>query len=151
MTVADPIRATTVGHWKADRCQVYVGRGSIWGNPFVFPGMAARSQHKVTEAPDPIQAFERHLRATPHLLAALPSVQGKILGCYCKRLAQPMSLPGAERCHAEVIARYADRALLAAREAPEPAEPPPRHLVAPPHPIFDGEPMMTFEQWWRSR
>lgn len=93
-----------VGHCKRDRCDVYIGRGSRWGNPFVFPGR--RSKHDVTETDTPLADYERHVRASPGLMAALPELRGKALGCWCVRLADPEpDRPEDERCHGHVLQR----------------------------------------------
>jgi len=39
--------------------------------------------------------YEVHIRRSPKLLAALPELVGKRLGCYCKPLA----------CHGDVLVR----------------------------------------------
>lgn len=76
---------------------VYIGRavrrrgfeGSKWGNPFPL-AMGTREQV--------IEAFRQHLLASPDLLAALPELRGKRLGCWCKPQA----------CHGDVLAEMAD-------------------------------------------
>ena len=103
---------TRVGHWKRDACDVYIGRGSRWGNPYVPLGWGRRSKHAVIEHADPLGAYEAHVRASPQLMAALPSLRGKALGCWCVRLGSP-STP--ERCHGHVLARMADATPAAPR------------------------------------
>ena len=93
------------GHSKLDRCDVYVGRGSRWGNPYVRPGMAQWSRHRVLEVEDPIAAYEAHVRGSPELLDRLRELRGKSLGCYCVRLGSVQPPVGEETCHAQVLAR----------------------------------------------
>jgi hypothetical protein len=76
---------------------VYVGRPSKWGNPFVIGKHGDRAQC--------IELYRRWIRTQPDLLAALPSLHGKILGCWCAPLP----------CHADVLAA------LAAEIPPDPA------------------------------
>lgn len=85
------MKATTVvnKHHRVPS-DVYIGRGSKWGNPFVIGKDGDRAQV--------IAKYEEHLLASPELLAALPELKGKILMCYCKPAA----------CHGDVLARYAD-------------------------------------------
>lgn len=104
---------TRVGHWKHDTCDVYVGRGSIWGNPYVPLGWAKRSKHDVVEAADPLAAYEAHVRARPELVRRLPSLAGRVLGCFCVRLDEPEE---PARCHGHVLARMADDAAYARDE-----------------------------------
>jgi hypothetical protein len=77
---------------------VYVGRPSPWGNPFShLPGTLA--QFRVATRAAAIRSYRRWLRTQPQLLAALPTLRGKVLGCWCAPQA----------CHAEVLARLAER------------------------------------------
>lgn len=97
---------TRVGHCRRDRCDVYIGRGSIWGNPFVFPGKAKRSKHDVIEVEDPLARYEQHVRRDSFLMASLPELRGKVLGCFCVRLDDPEpERVEDERCHGHVLRR----------------------------------------------
>lgn len=96
---------TRAGNVRRDRCDVYVGRGSKWGNPFVPTGGAARSKYPVREVDDPIAAYEAHVRASPDLVNALPELRGKTLGCFCVSSSTPQPERGRERCHAQVLVR----------------------------------------------
>lgn len=98
---------TRVGHVRDDAgaVEVYVGRGTIWGNPFVPRGRAALSRFPVTESDDPLGDYEAHVRSRPDLMARLPELRGRVLGCYCVRLGRRART---ERCHAQVLARLAD-------------------------------------------
>ena len=97
---------TRVGHWKRDRCDVYIGRGSKWGNPYVWPGAARKSKHLVTETETPLADYEAHVRASPSLMAQLHELQGKVLGCWCVRLDDPdPERHEDERCHGHVLQR----------------------------------------------
>jgi hypothetical protein len=66
------------------------GRGT-WGNPFKVPEDGTQAEV--------VAMFESWIQAQPHLLARLPELRGKQLGCWCK-LDQP--------CHADVLARLAN-------------------------------------------
>lgn len=84
---------TTVVNVRVDNCDVYVGRPSVWGNPFVVNGMFSRTRA--------IAAFEAWIKEKPELLARLHELRGKRLGCYCKPLS----------CHGDVLARLADEVM----------------------------------------
>lgn len=96
---------TQAGHWRKDKCDVYVGRGSPWGNPFVARGMAARSKYSVTEVDDPLDAYETHVRDDEYLMSQLHTLRGKTLGCFCVRAGTAQPKRGHERCHAQVLVR----------------------------------------------
>ena len=55
---------------------IYIGRGSIWGNPFVIGIDGDREEV--------IKKYREYIMRSPDLLAALPKLKGKTLGCFCK-------------------------------------------------------------------
>ena len=81
---------TYVVHCKRLPHDVYIGRPSKWGNPFVVGRDGTREQV--------IAKFEAWLVRQPALMASLPELRGKVLGCWCSPLA----------CHGDVLARLAD-------------------------------------------
>lgn len=78
---------------------VYIGRGSQWGNPYttIYP-LTSHARFLVGSREEAIEGYEGWIRSQPELLEQLPQLRGRILGCYCKPLA----------CHGDVIARLAD-------------------------------------------
>lgn len=64
-----------VVHCKKEQYDVYIGRGSKWGNPFIIPKHGNRMQV--------IDLYEKYIRKKPELINALPELAGKILGCFC--------------------------------------------------------------------
>lgn len=100
---------TRAGHTKRDRCDVYVGRPSKWGNPFILAGTRTKFVGLVVTSPDPLGDYERYVRAAPMLRAELPSLRGKVLGCWCVRATDPIPAKREdERCHAQVLARLVE-------------------------------------------
>jgi hypothetical protein len=93
-----------VVHCKREWYDVYVGRGrgSRWGNPFKSPRDGTREEV--------IAKYDRWLLGQPELVAALPELRGKVLGCWC----------APEPCHADVLLRLANAPLPT---APAPAHP----------------------------
>ena len=85
---------TQVVNIDQESCDVYVGRPSVWGNPFrVTPKFGRRAA---------IRAYETRRARQEHLLARLPELKDKRLGCHCAPLP----------CHGDVLARLADGAAL---------------------------------------
>ena len=84
------LMTTTVVHCKRNTYDVYIGRPSKWGNPFVIPKDGDRAAV--------IAKYRRWIRRQPKLMAALHELKGKRLGCYC----HPMP------CHGDVLAELAD-------------------------------------------
>lgn len=95
--------------WKMPPNTIYVGRPTIWGNPFRItngdcdhPDCGPRS-HPALKAEDVVEAYRRYL---PGLLQAQPGIsleqlRGKNLACWC-----PLDQP----CHADVLLEIANRA-----------------------------------------
>ncbi len=81
---------------EADR--VYIGRAvprrgmksSKWANPFPISSELCRA--------GAIAKYAAWIQTQPYLLAALPELRGKTLGCWCKP----------EACHGDVLAALAD-------------------------------------------
>ena len=81
-----------VVHCKRAPYDVYIGRPSKWGNPFKVGRDGTRDQV--------IARYQAWLHTQPQLLAALPELAGKTLGCWC----------APNRCHGDVLARLTDHA-----------------------------------------
>lgn len=81
---------TTVVH-KRNPHDVYIGRPSKWGNPFVIGRDGTREEV--------IEKYRAWLNGRPELLAAIPTeIRGKRLGCYCYPRA----------CHGDILKEIAD-------------------------------------------
>ena len=65
--------------------QVYIGRPSKWGNPFEIGKDGTRKEV--------IKKYREYLLNNKELLACLPELKDKVLGCYCKPLA----------CHGDIL------------------------------------------------
>ena len=78
-----------VVHCKREPYDVYIGRGSKWGNPFVIGRDGTREEV--------IQRYEHWLATVTGLMKQLPELHGKTLGCWC----------APKPCHGDVLARLA--------------------------------------------
>lgn len=89
-----------VVHVKHAPYDVYIGRrvrglaGSPWGNPFRVG--------QDGDGPTVMARYREHVLANPDLVAALPQLLGKTLGCWCKAPATPDA-----PCHGDVLAELA--------------------------------------------
>lgn len=79
-----------VVHCKKDKYDVYIGRPSIWGNPFVIGKDGTREEV--------ISKYEDYLRNSPELISRLGEVKGLTLGCWCHP----------KPCHGDVILKVAE-------------------------------------------
>lgn len=64
-----------VVHCRREPYDVYIGRPSMWGNPFVIGVDGDREEV--------IRKYEEYVRNEPTMINALPDLKGKILGCWC--------------------------------------------------------------------
>lgn len=79
-------------------CDVYIGRryhrngwnleASKWNNPF--------KKADYGSAQTVVRLYEEYLLQHPELLAALPELEGKTLGCWCKP----------EPCHGDILIKH---------------------------------------------
>jgi len=76
-----------VVHCKREPFDVYIGRPSKWGNPFVVGVDGSRDEV--------IEKYEEWILNQQELVAALPELRGKVLGCWCAPLS----------CHGDVLIR----------------------------------------------
>ncbi len=84
---------TTVVNKRTDQYDVYIGRGSIWGNPFVMGKDGTRDEV--------VAKYRWYFEHSPSLRSRVHELQGKRLGCFCKPAA----------CHGDVLAEAADATL----------------------------------------
>lgn len=89
--------------WRKPAGVVYVGRPSIWGNPWIVGGRA----HGALSPKEAVAEYEAALvkgklrdRAGTPLAERLAELKGRDLACWCD-LDKP--------CHADVLLRYANR------------------------------------------
>lgn len=76
---------TTVVHCQKAKFDVYIGRPSIYGNPFEIGRDGNREQV--------IAKYREWIKGQPNLLANLPKLKDKVLGCWCFPL----------NCHGNVL------------------------------------------------
>jgi len=81
---------TRVVNCHAGPYDVLIDRSTPLGNPYVTGRDGDRGQV--------IAAFARYIVHRPDLMALLPGLRGRVLGCHCKPLA----------CHGDILAALAD-------------------------------------------
>lgn len=92
--------ATTVVNRRTEEFDVYIGRGSKWGNKFshldrLFPNPDLVFCHNRKES---VERYREWIEGEPELLEDLHELRGKRLGCYC----------APRECHGDVLAELAD-------------------------------------------
>jgi len=84
-------RKTCVVHCKKSNYDVYIGRPSIWGNPFRIG--------KDGDKADRIRKYRDWIMSQPELVArAKKELRGRTIACWCKP----------EACHGDILAEIAD-------------------------------------------
>lgn len=84
----DQVPEASVGrvvHCKRSAFDVYIGRPGPWGNPFEIGRDGTRAEV--------IRKYRAWIVNQAELMARLPELRGKVLGCYCAPLA----------CHGDVL------------------------------------------------
>jgi hypothetical protein len=85
---------TRVVNKRKEAFDVYIGRGSPFGNPFVIGPNGDRAAV--------IEAYRNHLQVKLHMDPTfhnkLMALKGKRLGCFC----------APEACHGDIIKEYID-------------------------------------------
>lgn len=79
-----------VVHCRKEPFDVYVGRPTKWGNPFIIGRDGTRAEV--------IDKYENWIRGNAGLWMDLEDLRGKVLGCHCAPLA----------CHGDVLVRLAN-------------------------------------------
>lgn len=84
-------------HCKKAAYDVYIGRPSIFGNPYSHKE-GTKAIYKVDTREEAVAKFEEYLLQNPTLMAEVKKLKGKTLGCWCAPLL----------CHGSVILKYAN-------------------------------------------
>jgi hypothetical protein len=92
------MKTTVVNKHHKVPYDIYIGRGSKWGNPFSHMDNT-KAEFKVNSREEAIDSFKEWILTQPTLLEKLPELKGKTLCCFCK----PKS------CHGDVLAELANK------------------------------------------
>ncbi len=95
---------TKVVNLKKEKYDVYIGRGSIFGNPYTHLTLGkTKAGVQVKDRNEAIEKYRAYfydrLETDEEFLDAVLHLKDKILGCYCA--------PNA--CHGNVIAEFLDK------------------------------------------
>jgi len=82
---------------KKARCEVYIGRGTPFGNPYVIGENGTRE--------DVIRLYRTYfydrLKKEPDWKKKVEALKGKVLGCHCAPLG----------CHGNILIDYLDKGI----------------------------------------
>jgi hypothetical protein len=88
-----------VGRPMPEDARPAIRQGSPFGSPFKPGRDGTRAEC--------VERYCAHVLASPDLLALLPGLRGRVLGCWC--LKGDGHTPHPMRCHAQVLALLADQ------------------------------------------
>ena len=78
-------KITRVVHCKKEPYDIYIGRPSVWGNPFKI-GKDGNREEVITK-------YKEWVNNQPNLLDKIHTLEGKTLGCWCSP----------KPCHGDVL------------------------------------------------
>lgn len=91
-----PEPSTRVVNKYKEPYDVYIGRGSVWGNPYSHL-LVSKAEFHVPTREIAIAMYEQYIRQRlhqePDLYLQLLELKGKTLGCFCKPKA----------CHGDIL------------------------------------------------
>lgn len=86
-----------VNKYHKEPYDIYIGRGSIWGNPFSHMS-GTKAKYLVSSREEAVSRYEEWIMNQPNLLNRIHELEGKTLCCFCK----PKS------CHGDILAKLAN-------------------------------------------
>lgn len=87
---------TTIVHCRRQSYDVYIGRGSPWGNPFTHLRLNdTLASVQVATREEAIARYEEWVIMQADLMTDLPNLRGLRLGCHCRPLI----------CHGDVLVK----------------------------------------------
>jgi len=84
---------TRVVNKRFQKYDVYIGRGSKWGNPYTHIKGKTKAEFLVDSREEAIEKYSEWIKKQPSLLKDLHELKDKRLGCYCRP----------ERCHGDIL------------------------------------------------
>lgn len=85
---------TKIVNLNKEKYDIYIGRGSKWGNPFKIGIDGTRKEV--------IVKYKKYLLNNEELMKSLPELKNKVLGCFCK--------PNA--CHGDILVELCNKNLF---------------------------------------
>ena len=95
---------TKVVNIKKKKCDVYIGRGSIFGNPYThLPIGNTKAQVQVESREAAIEEYRKYfyhrIETDQNFLDEVLRLKDKILGCYCSP----------KKCHGDIIVEFLEK------------------------------------------
>ena len=65
------------------RFDIYIGRPSIWGNPYSHETGNTLAEFRVKTREEAVEKYEEYILSRPDLIIRLSELKGRTLGCWC--------------------------------------------------------------------
>lgn len=103
--------ATKVVNIKKEKYDVYIGRGSIFGNPYThLPLQNTQAQAQVKSREEAIEKYKEYfykkIEEDPEFLDDILRLKDMVLGCYCRPIK---GFKGKLLCHGQIIAEFLNK------------------------------------------
>jgi hypothetical protein len=86
---------TTVVNVNRDEYDIYIGRGSKWGNPYThIKDRATLAEFVVGTREEAMRKYREHVLASPELMESLHELRDKRIACFCKP---------SKSCHGDIL------------------------------------------------
>lgn len=89
---------TRVVHLDKEPYDILIDRTTIWGNPYSHKE-GTLAKYKVKTRKEAIEKYRDYIMNNSELLAKLPELENKTLGCWCKPLD----------CHGDILVELCNR------------------------------------------
>jgi hypothetical protein len=95
--------STRVVHFKKENYDIYIGRGSKWGNNYThIKDRPTKAKYIVDTIQEALEKYRVDVLSNPELMNSLHELKDKTLGCWC--LKTPIDyVREQKRCHGEVL------------------------------------------------
>ncbi len=90
---------TKVVHCKKEPYDIYIGRPSIFGNPFSNKDNTL-AKYKVDTVEEAVAKYKEWVVTQPEIMELIPTLKGKVLGCWCNDLT---------KCHGSILIKLAEK------------------------------------------
>jgi len=85
---------TRVVNINKESYDVYIGRGSKWGNPYTsITNRDTLAKEIVASKEEALSKYREYVLNTSELISSLDELEGKVLGCFCKP----------DSCHGDIL------------------------------------------------
>lgn len=98
-------------HCNKEPYDIYIGRPSIWGNPYTHhKDKETLAEFVVESREEAILKYREYILGNQELLDRLGELKGKTLGCWC--IDSNDSFPIPYKCHGQVLVELLNQKIL---------------------------------------